>query len=41
MNLKTVREALKHELSNLDNARKILKYSYDKCRNIKIKPGMT
>jgi len=41
MNIETVRETLRQELLNLDNAREILKYSHDKCRNIKVKPGLT
>ena len=41
MKIDTVRETLRQELLNLDNAGEILKYSYDKCRNIKVKPGLT
>lgn len=41
MNIDTVAETLRQELLNLDNAREILKYSHDKCRSIKVKPGLT
>jgi hypothetical protein len=39
--MNAVVEALKQELISLKNARDILRYSYDKCSLIEIKPGMT
>ena len=39
--MKNARENLKFELSNLDKANDILRYSYDKCCGIELKNGIS
>ena len=39
--MKNTQEVLKSELSNLEKAEDILRYSYDKCRSIELKKGLS